>query len=92
MGVQHGAFVDVFDGEAAPQHLEKNLPELPGGQVVEERINDGAEVEEAVGHGVESDVAPKVVHGPVRLGHGSHHEATDLIGKPAKHQGGHDET
>lgn len=82
----------MFDGEAAPQHLEENLPELPGGQVVEERINDGAEVEEAVGHGVECDVAPKEGQSPVRLGHGSHHEATDLIRKPAEHQGGHDET
>lgn len=82
----------MFDGEAAPQHLEKNLPELPGGQVVEERINDGAEVEEAVGHGVEGDVAPKEGQSPVRLGHSSHHEPTDLIRKPADHQGGHDET
>lgn len=92
MGAPHVALVDVFDGEAAPQHLDKNLPELPGGQVVEERIEDGAEVEEGVGHRVESDVAAKVGSSPAGLGHDSHHEATDLVGKPAKHQGGHDET
>lgn len=91
-GARHGALVDVFDGEAAPQHLDENLPELPGGQVVEQRVDDGAEVEEGVGHRVENDVAPEVEASPTGLRNGSHHEATDLVGKPAQHQGGHDET
>uniref|UniRef100_A0A8D0CTI9 Uncharacterized protein n=1 Tax=Sander lucioperca TaxID=283035 RepID=A0A8D0CTI9_SANLU len=88
----HGALVDVFDGEVAPQHLDKNLPELSGGEVVEERVEHGAEVEEAVGHRVESDVAPEEGNSPVGLGHGSHHKTTNLVGKPAHHQGPHDET
>uniref|UniRef100_A0A3Q3XMB5 Uncharacterized protein n=1 Tax=Mola mola TaxID=94237 RepID=A0A3Q3XMB5_MOLML len=83
-GARHGALVDVFDGEAAPQHLDENLPELPGGQVVEQRVDDGAEVEEGVGHRVENDVAPEVEASPTGLRNGSHHEATDLVGKPAQ--------
>lgn len=92
VGAPHVALVDVLDGEAAPQHLDEHLPELSGGQVVEERVEDGAEVEEGVGHRLESDVAPEVGGSPAGLGHGSHHKATDLVGKPAQHQGGHDET
>lgn len=72
-GALHCALVDVFDGEAAPQHLDKNLPELSGGEVVEERVEYGAEVKEGVCHRVESDVAPEVGSGPAGLGHGSHH-------------------
>lgn len=67
------AFVDVFNGEAAPQHLDKNLPELSGGQVVQEWIDDRAQVEEGVGHGEESDVAAEEGEGPVGLWHSSHH-------------------
>ncbi len=92
MGALHGALVDVFDGEVAPQHLDKNLSELPGGEVVEEWVEDGAEVEEGVGHRVESDVAPEVGSSPAGLGHGSHHKTTNLVWKPAHHQGSHDET
>uniref|UniRef100_A0A8C2WWK9 Uncharacterized protein n=1 Tax=Cyclopterus lumpus TaxID=8103 RepID=A0A8C2WWK9_CYCLU len=88
----HRALVDVFDGEAAPQHLNEHLPELPGGEVVEERVEDGAQVEEGVGHGVESDVAPEEGNGPAGLGHGGHHQTTDLVGEPAHHQRAHDET
>uniref|UniRef100_A0A3Q1GHG7 Uncharacterized protein n=1 Tax=Acanthochromis polyacanthus TaxID=80966 RepID=A0A3Q1GHG7_9TELE len=76
------AFVDVFNGEFAPQHLNKHLPELPGGQVVEERIDDGAEVEEAVGHWMEGDVAPEVGSSPAGLGQGGHHQTSNLVGKP----------
>lgn len=82
----------MFDGEAAPQHLDEDLPELSGREVVEERVDDGAEVEEGVGHWVESDVAPEVGSGPAGLGNGSHHKTTNLVGKPAHHQGSHDET
>lgn len=88
----HRALVDVFDGEAAAQHLDEHLPELPGREVVEERVEDGAQVEEGVGHGMEGDVAPEEGSGPAGLGHGGHHEATNLVGKPAHHQRPHDET
>lgn len=81
----------MFDGEAAAQHLDENLPELSGGEVVEERVEHGAEVEEGVGHRMEGDVAPEVGNGPAGLWHGGHHQATDLGGKPAHHQGCHDE-
>lgn len=92
LGAPHGAFVDVFNGQATSQHLDKDVPELSGGEVVEERVEDGAEVEEGVGHRMESDVAPEVGSGPTGLGNGGHHEATNLIGKPADHQGSDDET
>uniref|UniRef100_A0A3Q3H1K3 Uncharacterized protein n=1 Tax=Labrus bergylta TaxID=56723 RepID=A0A3Q3H1K3_9LABR len=91
VGVQ-SALVDVFDGEAAPQHLHEHLPELSGGEVVEERVEDRAEVEERVGHRVESDVAPEVRNGPAGLWNGRHHETTNLVWKPADHQRSHDET
>lgn len=79
----------MFDGEAATQHLDKNVPELSGGEVVEERVEDRAEVEEGVSHRMESDVAPKVGSSPAGLGHSSHHETTNLVWKPAYHQGSH---
>lgn len=82
----------MFDGQVASQHLDEDLPELSGGQVVEERVDDRAEVEEGVGHRPEGDVAPEEGDGPAGLWHGGHHEAADLVGKPAHHQGGHDET
>lgn len=91
-GGPYVSLVDVFDGEAAPQHLDEHLPELSGGEVVEERVDDGAQVEEGVGHRVENHVAPEEGGSPAGLGHGGHHEATDLIGKPADHQGSNDET
>lgn len=85
------ALVGVLDGEAAPQDLQENLPELPGGQVVEEGIDDRAEVEEGVAHGVEKHVGPEEGGGPPGLGQRRHHQAADLHGEPAEHQGGHDE-
>lgn len=92
MGPLNSALVDVFNSEVAPQHLDKDLPELPGGQVVKERVEYRAEVEKGVGHRVEGDVAPEEGDSPAGLGHGSHHKTTDLVGKPANHQGSHDET
>uniref|UniRef100_A0A3B5BC55 Uncharacterized protein n=1 Tax=Stegastes partitus TaxID=144197 RepID=A0A3B5BC55_9TELE len=89
--VLQSALVDVFDGEFAPQHLDKHLPELPGGEVVEERIDNGAEVEEAVGHRVEGDVAPEVGSGPAGLGQGGHHQTPNLVGNPAHRQRSYDE-
>uniref|UniRef100_A0A667ZNN4 Uncharacterized protein n=1 Tax=Myripristis murdjan TaxID=586833 RepID=A0A667ZNN4_9TELE len=87
-----GALVDVLNGETALQHLDKDLPKLPGGEVVKERVEDGAEVEEGVGHRVKSYVAPEVGHGPVGLGHGGRHQASNLVGQPADHKGPDDET
>lgn len=68
-----GALVDVLDGEAAPQHLDEDAPELPGRQVVEERVEHGAEVEEGVGYRVKDDVGSEVGNGPLGLGLGGHH-------------------
>ncbi|KAL4616638.1 hypothetical protein GN956_G21604, partial [Arapaima gigas] len=75
--------VDVLDGESTAQHLDKHLAELLGGQVVEERVQHGAEVEEGVRDGVQDDVAPEVRHVPVHLAPGRRHEAPDLVGHPA---------
>lgn len=90
-GVGKSAFVGVFNGEAAPQDLNKHLPELSGGQVVQERVDDRAEVEEGVSHGGERHIAPEEIGGPAGLGQRCHHNAADLGGEPAQHQGGNDE-
>lgn len=91
-GVGNRASVDVLDGEAAPQDLDEDLPKVSGGQVVQERIDDRAEVEEGVGHGLENHVAPEERGGPAGLGQRRHHNAADLHGQPAQHQGGHNQT
>lgn len=91
-GVGKRASVDVLDGEAAAQDLDEDLPELSGGQVVQERIDDRAEVEEGVGHRLENHVAVEERGGPAGLGQRRHHNATDLHGQPAQHQGGHNQT
>lgn len=86
------ALVDVFDGEVTAEHLQEHLPELSGGQIVEEGVEDGAQVEEGVCHREERDVAPEVGSSPLGLRHSRHHEAADLVGKPAQGQGSHNET
>lgn len=68
----------MHDGKVTPQNLHEYVPELPRGQVVEERVEDRAEVEEGVGHGVEDDVAPEVGNGPVGFGHSGHHKTANL--------------
>lgn len=73
-GRRQGAPVDVLDGEAAPQHLDEHLPELPGGQIVKEGVDNGAQVEEGVGHQVERGDSVQVGGGPVGLGNSGHHE------------------
>uniref|UniRef100_A0A8C6MKT8 Uncharacterized protein n=1 Tax=Nothobranchius furzeri TaxID=105023 RepID=A0A8C6MKT8_NOTFU len=92
VGLLHGAFVDVLDGEATPQHLNKHLPELSGREVVEERVENRAQVEEGVGHELEGCVAPEVGKSPVGFGNSGLHEAMNLVGKPANHQRSNDET
>lgn len=84
-GVLHVAHVDVFDGQATPQHLDEDLTELSGRQVVEERVDDRAKVEEGVGHRVEDDIAPEVGQRPAGLWNCGHHEAADLVRKPEHH-------
>uniref|UniRef100_A0A3P9HAK0 Uncharacterized protein n=1 Tax=Oryzias latipes TaxID=8090 RepID=A0A3P9HAK0_ORYLA len=74
------ALIDVFDGEVTAEHL------------VEERVEDGAQVKEGVCHREEGDVAPEVGGSPLGLWHSGHHEAADLVGKPAQCQGSHNET
>uniref|UniRef100_A0A3B5K1M9 Uncharacterized protein n=1 Tax=Takifugu rubripes TaxID=31033 RepID=A0A3B5K1M9_TAKRU len=66
---------------AAPQDLDKHLPELSGGQVVEEGVS----------HGGERHIAPEEIGGPAGLGQRCHHNAADLGGEPAQHQGGNNE-
>lgn len=81
----------MFNGETAPQHLHKHLPELLGGQVIKERIEDGAEVEEGISNGVKCDIASEVGSSPGGLGNSGHHDAANLVGKPAHHQRCYDE-
>lgn len=38
MGALQGSLVHMLDGEVAPQDLDKDLPKLPGGQVIKERV------------------------------------------------------
>ena len=92
MGVLYSTLVDVFNGEAAPQHLDKHFPELSGGEVVEEWVEDRTKVEEGVCHRVEDDVVPEVGRTPLRLWQSSHHKTTNLVRKPAHHQGSHNKT
>uniref|UniRef100_A0A3P9K5N8 Uncharacterized protein n=1 Tax=Oryzias latipes TaxID=8090 RepID=A0A3P9K5N8_ORYLA len=68
------------------------LIDMFDGESVEERVEDGAQVEEGVCHREEGDVAPEVGGSPLGLWHSCHHEATDLVGKPAQRQGSHNET
>lgn len=82
----------MFDRQAASKHLDKNLSELSGREVVEERVKDGAEVEEGVCDRVENDVDVEIRDSPARFGNGGHHEATDLVGEPADHQGADNKT
>uniref|UniRef100_A0A3B3T6A6 Uncharacterized protein n=1 Tax=Paramormyrops kingsleyae TaxID=1676925 RepID=A0A3B3T6A6_9TELE len=65
--------VDVLDGQVAPQHLHKHLPELPRREVVQEGVDHRAEVEKRVSDGVQDNVGPQVGRRP----------PTDLIGHPA---------
>uniref|UniRef100_A0A8C7FFU5 Uncharacterized protein n=1 Tax=Oncorhynchus kisutch TaxID=8019 RepID=A0A8C7FFU5_ONCKI len=82
-------FVDMLNGEAAAQHLDKDLLELAGGEVVQEGVKHGAEVKEGVGHRVQRHIAAEVGHCPAGLGHGGSHQATHLVGKPADGEGAH---
>lgn len=81
----------MFDGQATPQHLDEDLTELPGRKVVEEGVDDRAEVEKGVSYRVEDHIAPEVGQRPAGLWNCGHHEATDLVGKPEYHEGRHNE-
>lgn len=92
MGPRQSSLIGMFNGEMAHEYLDKDFPELPGGQVIKEWVEDGAEVEEGVSNMLKCDIAPKVGSSPARLGPGGHHKATNLVGKPAHHQRSHNET
>uniref|UniRef100_A0A3B5Q5S5 Uncharacterized protein n=1 Tax=Xiphophorus maculatus TaxID=8083 RepID=A0A3B5Q5S5_XIPMA len=69
----------VLDGQAAAQHLQEHLAEVTRRQVVEERVEHGAEVEAAVGHQVEPRVEPEIRQRPGRLRDGRRHQAPNSV-------------
>uniref|UniRef100_A0A8C0ZBQ0 Uncharacterized protein n=1 Tax=Cyanistes caeruleus TaxID=156563 RepID=A0A8C0ZBQ0_CYACU len=84
--------VGVLEGEAAAQDLQEHAAELPGGDVVQQRVHHRAEVEEDVGDGKEGDVGSEVGVGPVLLGFSSSHDPSDLVWHPANRQGHNDQS
>uniref|UniRef100_A0A665WJN7 Uncharacterized protein n=1 Tax=Echeneis naucrates TaxID=173247 RepID=A0A665WJN7_ECHNA len=63
--------VYVLDGEAATQDLHEDVPELLGGQVIKEWVDDRC------------DVALEEETSPLGFWYSCHHETTNLVGKPA---------
>uniref|UniRef100_A0A674GRF0 Uncharacterized protein n=1 Tax=Taeniopygia guttata TaxID=59729 RepID=A0A674GRF0_TAEGU len=84
--------VGVLQGEAAAQHLQEHAAELPGRDVVQQRVHHRAEVEEDVGDGKEGDVGFEVGDGPVLLWFSSSHDPSDLVWHPANRQSGNDQS
>lgn len=84
--------VGVLEREAAAQDLQEHAAELPGGDVVQQRVHHRAEVEEDVGDGKEGDVGSEVGDGPVLLGFSSSHDPPDLVWHPANRQSGDDQS
>uniref|UniRef100_A0A8C0KNY2 Uncharacterized protein n=1 Tax=Canis lupus dingo TaxID=286419 RepID=A0A8C0KNY2_CANLU len=77
--------------QAAAQHLAERRAELLRGHVVQQRVDDGAQVEEGVGDGEQQHVGAEVGPGPVVLGLRRGHEPPHLVGQPAERQGHHDQ-
>uniref|UniRef100_A0AAY5EDG6 Uncharacterized protein n=1 Tax=Electrophorus electricus TaxID=8005 RepID=A0AAY5EDG6_ELEEL len=69
------AFVDVLDGEAAAQ-----------GEVVQQRVEHRAQVEEGVSHRLQHGIHCQVVPRPHRLGNSCCHQTACLVGHPAHKQ------
>lgn len=69
------------------EHLPEHAAELLRGHVVQERVEDGAQVEEGVREGEEGHVRPEVGPRPVVLGFGCSHDPPDLVRHPADGQG-----
>uniref|UniRef100_A0A8C8BPV0 Uncharacterized protein n=1 Tax=Oncorhynchus tshawytscha TaxID=74940 RepID=A0A8C8BPV0_ONCTS len=72
---------------AKRSHLDEDLSELAGREVVQEGVEHGTKVEEGVGHRVQHHIVAEVGHGPAGLGHGGSHQATHLVGQPAHGRG-----
>lgn len=83
--------VGVRQGQAAAQHLPEHGAELPRGHVVQQRVDDRAQVEEGVGEREQDHVRLEVGPGPVVLGPGGSHDPPDLVGHPADGQGQNDQ-
>lgn len=90
VGAQVPAVVGVGQRQAAAEHLAEHPAELLRGHVVQQRVDDGAQVEEGVGEGQEDHVGPEVGFGPVVLGFGRRHNPPHLVRHPADSQG-HDD-
>uniref|UniRef100_A0A8C7QGC5 Uncharacterized protein n=1 Tax=Oncorhynchus mykiss TaxID=8022 RepID=A0A8C7QGC5_ONCMY len=71
------------DSSVVGRHLDEDLSELAGREVVQEGVEHGTKVEEGVGHRVQHHIVAEVGHGPAGLGHGGSHQATHLVGQPA---------
>uniref|UniRef100_A0A3P8XV07 Uncharacterized protein n=1 Tax=Esox lucius TaxID=8010 RepID=A0A3P8XV07_ESOLU len=82
VGALRYLFVDVFNGEVAVQHLDKDLSKLLGGEVVQKRVEHSTEVEEGVRHRVQHHIAAEVASGPVGLWYEGGHQAMHLVGHP----------
>uniref|UniRef100_A0A452TF11 Uncharacterized protein n=2 Tax=Ursus TaxID=9639 RepID=A0A452TF11_URSMA len=80
------AVVGVGQRQAAAEHLAEHPAELLRGHVVQQRVDDGAQVEEGVGEGQEDHVGPEVGFGPVVLGFGRRHNPPHLVRHPADSQ------
>uniref|UniRef100_A0A8C1V4S0 Uncharacterized protein n=1 Tax=Cyprinus carpio TaxID=7962 RepID=A0A8C1V4S0_CYPCA len=78
--------VSVLQRQTAQERLQERRAELARGQVIQQRVQHRAQVEEAVGHRIKLHVAAQVTHGPRRLGHRRRHQPADLIGHPAHEQ------
>uniref|UniRef100_A0ABI7Z174 Uncharacterized protein n=1 Tax=Felis catus TaxID=9685 RepID=A0ABI7Z174_FELCA len=86
-GTQVFAVIGVWQRQAAAEHLPEHPAELLRGHVVQERVDDRAQVEESVGEGEEDHVRPEVGLCPVVLGFGCGHNPPHLIRHPADSQG-----
>lgn len=74
-------------GQVAAQDLQKHAAELLRGDVVQQGVHHGAEVEEAVSYGKKSDVRSEVGDSPVLLWFRSSHDPSNLVWHPAYCQG-----
>ncbi len=83
--------VGVLQRQTAQERLQEREAELARGQVIQQRVQHRAQVEEAVGHRMELDVAAQVTRRPCRLGHGRGHQPADMIGHPAHEQSADDQ-
>lgn len=70
-------------GQVAAEDLQKHAAELLRGDVVQQGVHHGAEVEEDVRDGKKSDVRSEVGDSPVLLWFRSSHDPSNLVWHPA---------